>query len=126
MTLNLPHAVLVNSLDLHIEFVRASSRSKLFGASVTGSWSKRGVFTWTSSMNPWKLTMVAMDAMTNVGIRKETGAGVMNGILLDMTFVGAMAGAAMWDGLTTKSCDGLARLTTPPGNGAEKLTGVPA
>ncbi len=37
VTLNLPHAVLVNSLDLNVEFVRASSRSKPFGASVTGS-----------------------------------------------------------------------------------------
>ncbi len=35
--LNLSHAVLVNSSDLNIEFVRASSRSKPFGASVTGS-----------------------------------------------------------------------------------------
>ena len=50
----------------------------------------------------------------------------MNVILLDMAVVGAMAGAAMWDGLTTKSCEGLVRLTTPPGNGAEKVAGVPA
>ncbi len=77
-------------------------------------------------MNPWKLTMVAMDVLTKEGIRKEIGAGVMNGILLDMEVVGAMTGAAMWDGLTTKSCEGLVRLTTPPGNGAEKLAGVPA
>ncbi len=37
VTLNLVHAVLVNSLDLNIEFVLASSRSKPFGASVTES-----------------------------------------------------------------------------------------
>ena len=37
VTLNLPHAVLVNSLDLNIEFIRATSRRKPFGASVTGS-----------------------------------------------------------------------------------------
>ncbi len=37
VTLNLRHAVIVNLLDLNIEFVRASSRSKPFGASVTGS-----------------------------------------------------------------------------------------
>ncbi len=36
-TLNLPHAVLLNSLDLNIEFVRSFSRSNPFGASVTRS-----------------------------------------------------------------------------------------
>ena len=51
------------------------------------------------------------------------GAGVMNGILFDMAVV---AGAAMCDGLTTKSWFGLERLSTPPRNGAEKMAGVPA
>ncbi len=87
---------------------------------------KRGVFTGTTSMISWKLTMVVKDAMTNEGIRKEIGSGVIDGILFDMAVVGDMAGAAMWDGLTTKSYEGLVRLTTPPGNGAEKLAGVPA
>ncbi len=41
VTLILPHAVLENLLDLIFEFVRAFSRSKPFGVSVTGSWSKR-------------------------------------------------------------------------------------
>ncbi len=54
------------------------------------------------------------------------GAGVMNGISFDNAVVGAMAETAMQYGLTTKCCKGLVRLTTPPGNGAEKLAGVPA
>ncbi len=77
-------------------------------------------------MNHWKMTIFVMDALTNKGIRKEIGAGVMNVILFDIAVVGTLAEAAMWDGLTTKSCEGLVRLTTPPTNGAEKLAGVPA
>jgi len=66
------------------------------------------------------------DGVLDEGIREMIGAGVMNWILLDMAVVGAMAGAAMCDGLTAKSCFGMDRLTTPPGKGTEKLTGVPA
>jgi hypothetical protein len=126
VTLALTQDASDRSLDWSTKFVRASSSNKPLGVRVTGSWSNRGVFAWTTSMRPWKLTMVAMEFRTNEGIRKMIGAGVMNGILLDMAVVGAMAGAAMCDGLTAKSCLGLDRLTSPPGKGTEKLAGVPA
>jgi len=120
----LDHTVI--SVVIDIRFVRSSSRSKPLGVRVTGSWSKRGVFVGTTSIRPWKLTMVAMEFLANEGIRKMIGAGEVNGILLDMVVVGAMDGAAMCDGLTTKSCFGLDRLAIPPGKGTEKLAGVPA
>ena len=55
-----------------------------------------------------------------------TGAGSMNGILCAMAVVNPIAGTAMCDGLRTKSCLGLDRLISPPGNGTEKLAGSPA
>ena len=79
-------------LETAITLVCSFSRSKPLGVRVTGSWSKRGVFACTTSMRPWKLTMVAMEFLTNEGIRNMIGAGVMNKILLDMAVVGAMAG----------------------------------
>jgi len=39
-------------LDFNSVFVRATSSSKPFGPSVTGSWSKRGVSTEVVSMRP--------------------------------------------------------------------------
>jgi hypothetical protein len=124
--ITLVHAALLNVFDVVIKFVSSFSSNKPLGVRVTGSWSKRGVFAWTTSIRPWKLTLVAMELLTNEGIRKMIGAGVMNGMLLDMAVVGAMVGAAMCDGLTANCCFGLVRLATPPGNGAEKLAGVPA
>ena len=73
------------------------------GVRVTWSWSKRGVFAWTTSIRPWKLTIVAMEFLTNERIRKMIGAGVMNGILLEMAVVCAISGAAMCVGLTAKN-----------------------
>ncbi len=51
VTIFMTHAALVNVLD-HVKlFVRASSRCKILGVRVTGSWSKRGVFTRTTSLD---------------------------------------------------------------------------
>jgi hypothetical protein len=111
------------------KFVRASSRSKPFGASVTGSWSKRGVSARATSIRPAEFTNVAMDARVNVGTGNVTVANAMNGILLEIEVVNsiwAIGGTAMCDGLRMKSCLGLSRLTSAPGNGREKLSGDPA
>ena len=77
----------VRSLDLVTMFVLASSRSKPFGAPVTGSWSKRGVFTGTISMRPWELTNVPMDSRVNVGTGIVTGVGAMIDIVRSMAAV---------------------------------------
>ena len=71
-------------------FVRGSLRSKPLGASVTGSWSKRGMFGESTSMRPWELTNVAKEARVNVETGNETGAGAMNGILLEMEVVNSI------------------------------------
>ena len=70
--------------------VRDSSRSNPFGASLTGSWSKRARFTGAISMKPWELTNVAVDARVNEGTENVTGAGVTNGILFEMKVVSPM------------------------------------
>jgi hypothetical protein len=75
------------TLDLGSKFVPAASSNKPFGAPVTGSWSKRGVFTGAISMRPWELTKEATDALTNEGARNETGAGAINGIVGSMAAV---------------------------------------
>ena len=77
----------VRSLVLEIKFVPSASRSKPFGAPVTGSWSKRGVSAGAVSMSPWELTNVAMDARVNDGTGNVTGVGAMNGIVRSMAAV---------------------------------------
>jgi len=80
-------------------------------------------------MRPRELSNVAMDARVNVGTGNVTGAGAMNGILLEMEVVNPIwiiGGTAMCDGLRTKSCLGLLRLISPSRNGTEKLPGDPA
>ncbi len=53
-------------LDCNSIFVRAASMSNPFGASVTGSWSRRAVSAVTVSISPAELTLVAMLALVNV------------------------------------------------------------
>ncbi len=80
-------------------------------------------------MRPWEFTNEATDARVNEGTGNVTGAGVMNWILLEMEVVNPIwiiGGTAMCDGLRTKSCLGLLRLISPPGNETEKLSGDPA
>jgi hypothetical protein len=82
---NLPIQLAV--VQLGSQFVRASSRSKAFVASVTGSWSKRGVFAGTDSISPWELTPVVIDTLVNEGTGNVTGVGMMNGIVRVMAAV---------------------------------------
>ncbi len=80
-------------------------------------------------MRPWEFTNVAMEARVNEGTGNVTSVGAMNGILLEIEVVNpicVIGGVAMCDGLRMKSCLGLSRLTSPPGNGTEKLSGDPA
>jgi hypothetical protein len=70
-----------------------------------------------------------MEARVSVETGNVTGAGAMNGILLEIEVVNPMwviGGAAMCDGLRMKSCLCLFRQTTPPGNGTKKLSRDPA
>jgi hypothetical protein len=71
-------------LDCSSVFVRATSSSKPFGASVMGSWSKRGVSAGAVSMRPWEFTKEAIDARVNVGTGNVTGAGAKKGIVRAM------------------------------------------
>ena len=92
----------VRSLVLVRMLVPSASSNKPFGAPVTGSWSKRGVFGGTTSMRPQELTNVAMEAMVNEGTGNVTDAGVMNRILLEIEVVNpiwVIGGTAMCDGL---------------------------
>ena len=70
-----------------MRFVPSASRSKPFGAPVTGSWSKRGVSAGAISMSHWELTNVETDARVNDGSRNVTGVGAMNGIVRSMAAV---------------------------------------
>ncbi len=87
MTLNLPHAVLVNSLDLDITFVASATSNKPFGAPVTGSWSKRWVSAGTSLIKPASFTRVAVEARVNDGTGNVTVVGAMIGIVRSMAAV---------------------------------------
>ncbi len=65
--------------EFKIKFVRDSSRSKPLGASVTGSWSKRGVSAGTTSTRPCAFTRVAVLALANELLTNVTGAEATNG-----------------------------------------------
>ena len=69
----------VRSLVLVRMFVLASLRSKSFGASVTGSWSKRGASAWAVSMSPWELTNVAKKVKKSLTKRAFKGHRILSG-----------------------------------------------